>query len=553
MPNQPLRVIPLGGLGEIGQNMMALEYGDDIIVIDAGVMFPEENMPGIDFAIPDFTYLRENRDSIRAVLITHGHEDHIGALPHLLAEINVPVYSSRLTHGLISVKLRERKLLDQARLNVMEPHTPFRIGAEFRAEFFRVCHSIPDAMGIAITTPLGVVIHTGDFKIDHTPADGQPTDFATLSQIVGDGALLLFSDSTYAEVAGYTDSEQVVGEALDRVIRDAPGRVIVATFASLISRIQQVVNAAVKYDRKVAVIGRSMLNNVKMATNMGYLDAPADTIIPISKARQLPLEEVVIIATGSQGEPTSALVRISNGIHQDVEIVPGDTVVLSASPIPGNEKVVAKTIDNLMRQNAHVLYSRISLVHVHGHAAREELKMMLSIVRPRYFVPVHGEYRHLIQHASIASDMGIPSGRIFVLQDGDVLELDEEGGEVVEQVQAGHVFIDGKDLWAMDSRVITERKKLGRDGVVTVTVTLSSRTGLILADPQITSSGFVEPEDSNTLFKNTSKHAASILEDLTSDQLELAQVKARLTKSVSDFLYGETRRRPTVLTVIEQV
>ena len=553
MPNQPLRVIPLGGLGEIGQNMMALEYGDDIIVIDAGVMFPEENMPGIDFAIPDFTYLRENRDSIRAVLITHGHEDHIGALPHLLAEINVPVYSSRLTHGLISVKLRERKLLDQARLNVMEPHTPFRIGAEFRAEFFRVCHSIPDAMGIAITTPLGVVIHTGDFKIDHTPADGQPTDFATLSQIVGDGALLLFSDSTYAEVAGYTDSEQVVGEALDRVIRDAPGRVIVATFASLISRIQQVVNAAVKYDRKVAVIGRSMLNNVKMATNMGYLDAPADTIIPISKARQLPLEEVVIIATGSQGEPTSALVRISNGIHQDVEIVPGDTVVLSASPIPGNEKVVAKTIDNLMRQNAHVLYSRISLVHVHGHAAREELKMMLSIVRPRYFVPVHGEYRHLIQHASIASDMGIPGGRIFVLQDGDVLELDEEGGEVVEQVQAGHVFIDGKDLWAMDSRVITERKKLGRDGVVTVTVTLSSRTGLILADPQITSSGFVEPEDSNTLFKNTSKHAASILEDLTSDQLELAQVKARLTKSVSDFLYGETRRRPTVLTVIEQV
>ena len=553
MPNETLRVIPLGGLGEIGRNMMVLEFDDDIIVIDAGVMFPEEDMPGIDFAIPDFTYLRENRDRVRAILITHGHEDHIGALPYLLGQIDAPVYASRLTHGLISVKLREHGLLRSARLNIIEPHSPFQICPAFSAEFFRVCHSIPDAMGIAVTTPLGVVVHTGDFKIDHTPADGMRTDFTRLSQIVGDGALLLFSDSTYAEVEGYTESEQTVGEALDRVIGDADGRVMIATFASLISRVQQIINAAVKYDRKVTAVGRSMVNNVKMALDMGYLDAPDGVVIPMSQARQLPAEEVVIVATGSQGEPTSALVRIANGRHNDIELVPGDTVVLSASPIPGNETVVARTIDNLIRQGATVLYSRISMVHVHGHAAREELKMMLSIVRPRYFVPVHGEYRHLTQHAGIASDMGIPASRVFVLEDGDVLELDSDFATVVESVQAGHVFIDGKQLWDMDSAVLTERRRLSRDGVVTVTVTLSAKTGLLLADPVVHSYGFVDLDNSDTIFENASKRVSSFLEDSDNDRLDLDHVKSRLTRSVADFLYGETRRRPTVLTVIEQV
>ncbi len=553
MPDQPLRVVPLGGLGEIGQNMMALEYGGDIVVIDAGVLFSEGDIPGIDFGIPDITYLRENRSRLRAILITHGHEDHIGALPYVLAEINVPVYASRLTHGLITVKLREHRLLGDARLNVVEPDTEFRIGESFTVQFFRVCHSIPDAMGIAMTTPLGVIVHTGDFKIDHTPADGEPTDFTTLSSVSRDGAFLLLSDSTYAEVEGYTASEQVVGEALDRVIREAPGRVMVATFASLISRIQQVITAAVRYNRKVTVVGRSMINNVNMALKMGYLDAPPDTVIPMSKARQLPLEEVVIVATGSQGEPTSALVRIANNRHQDIEIVPGDTVVLSASPIPGNETVVAKTIDNLLRQGASVLYSRVSLVHVHGHAAREELKMMLSIVKPRYFVPIHGEYRHLVQHASIASDMGIPGSRIFVLEDGDVLELDDERGEVVDHVRAGHVFIDGKQFWDGDSEVFSQRKRLASDGVVTVSITLSARTGLLLTDPTITSSGFVELDNSGTLFKNTSNQVAAKLEELESEDVELGEVKSVLTKSVSDFLYRETRRRPAVFTVIEEV
>ena len=532
---------------------MALEFDDDLIVVDAGILFPEEDMPGIDFAIPDFTYLRDNREKFRAVLITHGHEDHIGALPYLLAEFNVPVYSSRLTHGLIAVKLRERKMLDEARLNVIEPYTPFRVGNSFGVEFFRVCHSIPDAMGIAITTPLGVVVHTGDFKIDHTPADGNPTDFTTLSRIVGDGALLLFSDSTYAEVDGYTASEQVVGEALDRVIGEAPGRVMIATFASLISRIQQVINAAVKYDRKVAVVGRSMMNNVNMALKMGYLEAPDGVVVPLSAARQLPLDETVIVATGSQGEPTSALVRIAMGRHRDIEIVPGDTVVISASPIPGNETLVARTIDNLMKQGAEVLYSRISLVHVHGHAAKEELKMMLSIVKPRYFVPVHGEYRHLIQHARIASDMGLPSSRIFTLEDGDVLELDDEGGEVVDSVRANYVYIDGNRLWDMDNAVLGERMRLSRNGVVTVTVALSSRTGLLLTDPQITSSGFIAVDDSNEFFKKVSKNVSSLLEELGIEALDLDEVKFRLTKSVRDFIYSETRQRPTVLTVIEHI
>ena len=533
--------------------MMVLEYDDDIIVIDAGVLFPEDDMPGIDFVIPDFTYLRENQGRVRAILITHGHEDHIGALPHLLRQINAPVYASRLTNGLISVKLREHGLLRSAHLNVVEPGTPFSICDSFDAEFFRVCHSIPDAMGIAVTTPLGVVIHTGDFKIDHTPADGISTDFTRLSQIVDEGALLLFSDSTYAEVDGYTESEQLVGEALERVIGEAPGRVMIATFASLISRIQQIIDAAVKYDRKVTVVGRSMVNNVKMALDMGYLDAPDDVVIPMSQARQLPLEEVVIVATGSQGEPTSALVRIANGMHNDIEIAPGDTVVLSASPIPGNETVVSRTIDNLIRQGATVLYSRISMVHVHGHASKEELKMMLSIVRPRYFVPVHGEYRHLTQHAAIAADMGIPSSRIFVLEDGDVLEMDSESALVLDTVPAGHVYIAGRQLWNADSSIFTERRKLGRDGVVTVTITLSSRTGLLLTDPAIGSFGFADNSESDTVFENTSKLVSSFLEDPDNEGLDLERVKSRLTRSVADFLYGETRRRPTVLTVIEQV
>ena len=552
MNDTPLRVIPLGGLGDIGRNMMALEYANDIVVIDAGVMFPKEGMPGIDFVIPDISYLVENVDRVKAILITHGHEDHIGALPYVLQELDVPVYASRLTHGLITVKLREHKLLADSRLNVIEPHEPFSIG-KFKIEFFRVCHSIPDAMGVAIRTPLGTVIHTGDFKIDHTPVDGKSTDFTSLAQIVDEGALLLCSDSTYAEVEGYTPSEQLVGETLDRVIGDADGRVMVATFASLISRMQQVIDAAVKYDRKVTVVGRSMVNNVKMARNMGYLQMPDDVIISMAEARRLADHNVLILATGAQGEPTSALVRIANGDHQDVEIVEGDTVIISASPIPGNETLVSRTIDNLLRQGAKVLYSRIAMVHVHGHASREELKLMLGLVKPKFFVPIHGEFRHLTAHAAIAESTGVERENIFVLEDGDVLALWEERGEIVDDVPAGYVYVDGNRRWGTESTVLDERRRLSRDGVVILTVTMDRDSGELLKTPELASRGFVDVLEIDDIFEKASDVAQKALEKTARKDAKWGEVEIELRREVARYLHDETGIRPLILTQIELV
>ena len=552
MNDTPLRVIPLGGLGDIGRNMMALEYANDIVVIDAGVMFPKEGMLGIDFVIPDISYLVENVDRVKAILITHGHEDHIGALPYVLQELDVPVYASRLTHGLITVKLRERKLLADSRLNVIEPHEPFSIG-KFKIEFFRVCHSIPDAMGVAIRTPLGTVIHTGDFKIDHTPVDGKSTDFTSLAQIVDEGALLLCSDSTYAEVEGYTPSEQLVGETLDRVIGDADGRVMVATFASLISRMQQVIDAAVKYDRKVTVVGRSMVNNVKMARNMGYLQMPDDVIISMAEARRLADHNVLILATGAQGEPTSALVRIASGDHQDVEIVEGDTVIISASPIPGNETLVSRTIDNLLRQGAKVLYSRIAMVHVHGHASREELKLMLGLVKPKFFVPIHGEFRHLTAHAAIAESTGVERENIFVLEDGDVLALWEERGEIVDDVPAGYVYVDGNRRWGTESTVLDERRRLSRDGVVILTVTMDRDSGELLKTPELASRGFVDVLEIDDIFEKASDVAQKALEKTARKDAKWGEVEIELRREVARYLHDETGIRPLILTQIELV
>jgi ribonuclease J len=532
--------------------MMAVEYEDDIIVIDAGVMFPEEGMPGIDFVIPDITYLARNRDRVRAVLITHGHEDHTGALPYVLPDLDAPVYASRLTHGLITVKLREHGLLKSSSLNVVEPNAPFRVG-RLEVEFFRVCHSIPDAMGIAIHTPLGAIVHTGDFKIDHTPVDGHTTDFAKLAELAAGGVLLLCSDSTYAEMEGYTPSEQVVRGSIENVVAGAEARVIVATFASLISRVQMVMDAAVANRRKVAVVGRSMRNNVSMALDMGYLSAPDDLIVPLKEAKRLPHNRLVILATGAQGEPTSALVRMSRGEHKDVEIETGDTVIISSSPIPGNETLVAKTIDDLFRRGAEVISSRTATVHVHGHASREELKLMLNLVRPTYFVPVHGEHRHLIAHARLAQSLGMDPEDTFVLEDGDILEIEDGWAGVVEHMPFEDVYVAGHRLWGRHSSVLAERNRLSTDGVVAVGLTLDAKTGAPLSPPSLESRGFDELKRAQDLLENASQVVHSMLESQSGKVLDFDQIERTVTVSVSDLLWKETKRRPTVLTLVERV
>ena len=552
MSRLPLRVIPLGGLGEIGKNMLALEYDDDIVVIDCGVQFPKEDMLGVDLVIPDVTYLKERRHKIKAILITHGHEDHIGALPYILPELQVPVYAPPLAAGLISVKLKRSRVPKDTRLETVEPGRPFKLG-KFGVEFFRVCHSIPDSMGIALETPLGVVIHTGDFKIDHTPVDGKTTDIATISRYGSQGVLLLLSDSTYAEVPGYTPSEQVVGEALDRAIGEAPGRVLIASFASLISRIQQVMNAAAKHGRKMAVIGRSMVDNVNMAIKMGYLSPAPGLLISLEECKRLPANEVVLMTTGSQGEPTSALVRIANRNHREIEITPGDTVVISATPIPGNETVVAQTIDNLCRQKARVLHDKVALVHVHGHSSQEELKMMLNLTTPRFFVPIHGDYRHLQAHAALAQAVGVPEEGIFVLEDGDVLEITSAGGSVTERVSAGQVYVDGSDTIDDASFILEERRALSKDGIVVLVVTFNGGTGFLTQAPMVVEYGFIGAGDSNGTLE---KMISSLKESLNHTPLSTfdpEQRNQKLRELAGKVLYKETGRHPMIIAVALEV
>lgn len=551
--NPALRVIPLGGLGEIGKNMMALECGDDIVVVDCGVQFPTEEQLGVDLIIPDVSYLVERADRVRAILITHGHEDHIGALPFVLPQLNVPVYAPRLAHGLISVKLQEHRATRGATVEPIDPDIPYQFGQNFQVSWFRVCHSIPDAMGMAIGTPLGTVIHTGDFKIDHTPVDGRTIDLPTLAQHGSDGVLLLCSDSTYAEVPGYTPSENILSNAFERAIGDAPGRVMVATFASLISRVQQVVDAAARHNRKVSIVGRSMADNVNMAAAMGYLTLPPGTLLSLSEIRAYPPEQVVLLTTGSQGEPTSALVRIANQDHRDVSVMEGDTVIISATPIPGNELLVSRTIDNLLRQGAKVLYDRIATVHVHGHASQEELKMMLSLTQPRYFVPVHGEYRHLMAHARLAWDMGLAPDGIFVLEDGDVLELSDRGGQVVDTVSASPIFIDGLSARDSHSEVLQERRALAKDGIVLIVMPRDRKTGRPAGSAQIRACGFMEAAETDGLFEQLS----DLVDTVLADSPELAAAPDRLKNKIRDaarrFLLNEARRRPTIVPVLLEV
>ena len=543
-----LRVLPLGGLGEIGKNMMVLECGEDIIVVDCGIQFPTEDMPGVDLIIPDVSYLTARADRVRGILITHGHEDHIGALPYVLPDLEVPVYAPRLAHGLIEVKLHERRRTREMVVHPIEPESRVQFGNNFGATWFRVCHSIPDAMGICIDTPLGSIVHTGDFKIDHTPVDGHTIDLTALATRGSDGVLLLCSDSTYAELPGYTPSEQVMGSALDRAMADAPGRVIIATFASLISRVQQVLTAAEKHGRKVAFVGRSMVANVQMATEMGYLVAEPDTIIPVREADEWAADRVVLMTTGSQGEPTSALVRIANGENRDVDLMEGDTVIISATPIPGNERAVSQTIDNLLRQGAHVLYDRIAPVHVHGHASQEELKLMLNLTRPRYFVPVHGEYRHLRAHAQLAWELNVAPDGIFVLEDGDILEIDNQGARVVDSIPAGPIYLDGPTVMETDSPILRERRSLARDGVVVVCAGLNSH-GEVVGPVQVAASGFMESQDLAEVFRGLSQtveiEMAGILFE---NNQESAQGKIR--KIARQFLRANLNKRPMIIPVV---
>ncbi len=546
-----LRIIPLGGLGEIGKNMMLFEYGDDMIAIDAGLMFPKEDMLGVDLVIPNTAYIEQNSHKLKAIFITHGHEDHTGALPYILKKVQAPIYCAPLTAGLITVKLKENRLLDQSEIIIIQPGETVQIGP-FDVEPFQVAHSIPDALGFAVHTPIGTIVHTGDFKLDHTPVMGQQTDLARLAELGGEGVLLLLCDSTYVEVPGYTPSEQVVGDSLTQILTTSSGRVIVATFASLISRIQQVVDAAAVSGRRVFVTGRSMIDNVQMAREKGYLDFPRELTANVNELKSLPPEQVAVVTTGSQGEPTSALTRMANGDHQHVQIIAGDTVVLSASPIPGNEALVSRTVDNLFRLGARVLYNRVADVHVRGHAAQEELKIVHALVRPQFFVPVHGEYRHLVLHSRLAEVMGVPAENALVMIDGDVLELDGETAVVSEHIPADYVYVDGLGVGDVDHVVLRDRQHLSTDGLVVVILAVDMQTGKLTGPPEIVARGVTSIEESDELRSGAQDAVIASLEG--ADHLaEWSLVNQTVREATAKYLYRETHRRPMVLPVVVEV
>ena len=552
MAKPRLKVIPLGGLSEIGKNMMAIEYGDDIIVIDAGLMFPGEEVLGIDLIIPDISYLLEKREKIRGIIITHGHEDHVGALPYLLPQLNVPVYSTKLTQGLISVKLKERKALSGAKLKIIPSTGQVTLG-KFKIEFFPVCHSIPDAVGLIISTPVGTIVHSGDFKLDYTPVSGKPTDLSRLAQLGLQGVLLLLSDSTYAELPGYTPSERVVGETLDHIMANAPGKVIVTTFASLISRVQQVIDAAAKHQRRVFIVGRSMSDTSRMALELGYLKAPNGILGRLDELRGMPLNKIVLVTTGSQGEPTSALVRIANRDHRQVHIVPGDTVVLSSTPIPGNEGLINRTLDSLFKQGAQVLYSSVAPVHVHGHGSQEELKLLLNLVKPKFFMPIHGEYRHLSLHAKLAESVGIPRKNIFVLEDGDILELNPQTAKITGKIASGNVYVDGLSVGGIGSIVLRDRRMLSRDGMVVVIIAVNGQTGKLVGRPDIVSRGFVDTREAKDMLDESRDLVARTLDHSGVRAAEWSFVNAKVRDTLHKFYYEQTKRRPMILPFMVKV
>jgi ribonuclease J len=540
MSKNKLRIIPLGGLGEVGKNMMVYEYGKNILIVDTGIMFPDHDMPGIDYIIPDFEYIKKNKDLVRGIVITHGHMDHVGAIAYVLEEANVPVYATPLTKGLIEVSWSEKGMLDKTSIQTVHAGEMVNIGP-FEVEFFHVCHSIPDSVGLGITCPDGLVVHTGDYKFDPTPVDGWPTDFAKLAEFSGRGVLALLADSTNSDKSGWTPSEMVINDSLDKVFRSAPGRIIVASFASLVSRMQQVIDAADRYGRKIAFVGYSMTQNSKMAKKLGYLEIPPDIEVGLEAALNMNPKDVVLMATGSQGEPYSIMGRLSRGTNKRFDLIKDDTIVLSSHAIPGNEEAVFKTINRLFRRGANVVYEPLAGgVHVSGHANQDEMKLMLNIVNPKYLIPVHGELRHLKQHAVLAEESEFPTENVLVIENGEVIEF--EGGklEIKDRIPGNYVFVDGSRVGEIGPSVVREREQLAQDGVVLISLVLD-RNGKLHEEPEIISRGFVYKHDDDDIIEQTRQKIIGVVENTKGD------LHDELVRTIRSFLYSKTKKRPVVL------
>ena len=546
MSNKKLRIIPLGGLGEVGKNMMVYEYGDNILLVDTGIMFPENDMLGIDYIIPDFNYLLSKRHLVRGIVITHGHEDHTGAIRHVLEEINAPIYATPLTRGLIEVKLARGRMLDQAQLNTVQAGEKINAGP-FQVEFFHVCHSIPDGVGLGITTPAGLVVHSGDYKFDHTPVDNWPTDYAKLAELSGRGVLALLADSTNADKPGWTPSERVIDPAFDQVFSTAEGRIIIASFASLISRMQQVANAAERHGRKMAFAGTSMVENAKIARKLGYLNIPDDLVVNIDQALKMRPDEVVLMSTGTQGEPSSIMGRLSTGTNRHFDIIRGDTVVLSSHPIPGNEESVYRTINRLFRRGANVIYEPIAPVHVSGHASQEEMKLLLHLVKPKYFIPIHGELRHLRQHAILAQEVGVPVDNIAVIENGQVIEFENGEMRFGERVPGGYVFVDGSSVGEVGPSVVREREALARDGIVVISLVLDKSTGRLREEPEIITRGFIYKREAEDVIATARRRIAETVSRGNGN------LQSDIEQTAKTLFYNETKRRPTVFVTINRV
>ena len=549
-----LKIIPLGGLHEVGKNITVFEYEDEIIVVDCGLSFPEDDMLGIDLVIPDISYLVKNQEKIKGMIITHGHEDHIGSIPYFLKQINVPIYAPRLAVGLIKNKLEEHKLLRSTKLVEVVQGQTISLGKYFNVEFIRSTHSIPDSVMLAITTPVGTILHTGDFKMDYTPIDGKMMDLGRIAELGNQGILALMSDSTNAERKGFTMSESSVGEVFDKLFIHCTKRIVVATFASNVHRVQQIVNAAVKYGRKIAVCGRSMINMITTARELGYIDCPEDLFIDIDMIGTYNDEQLVIITTGSQGEPMSALTRMAAGEHKKVKITPNDLVIISANPIPGNEKFVSKVIDDLMQIGAEVVYSALADVHVSGHACQEEQKLMIALAKPKYFIPVHGEYRQLMAHAETAASMGIQPKNILLMSNGRILEIDQDEAKFNGTVQSGRVLVDGLGVGDVGNVVLRDRQHLSQDGLIIIVLTMDSNTGEVVAGPDVISRGFVYVKESETLMddvKSVVRHEIKKCEE--KEIRDWSTIKSTVRENLKDYIFTKTKRNPMIIPIIMEI